>query len=55
MWMTDPEKDLTFIFLSAGLIEGFDHFRRLSDHADLAFASVKACGCVRRDNLVQMY
>lgn len=42
MWMTDPEKDLTFIFLSAGLIEGFDHFRRLSGHADLAIASITA-------------
>lgn len=41
MWMTDPEKDLTFIFLSSGLIEGFDHFQRLSDHADLAIASIK--------------
>lgn len=40
MWMTDPEKDLTFIFLSSGLIEGFDHFRRLSNHADLALASI---------------
>lgn len=41
MWMTDPEKDLTFIFLSSGLIEGFDHFQRLSGHADLVFAAIK--------------
>lgn len=40
MWVSDPEKDLTFIFLSAGMIEGFDHFRRLAGHADLAYAAI---------------
>lgn len=40
MWVTDQEKDLTFIFLSSGPIEGFDHFERLSGHADLVYAAI---------------
>lgn len=39
-WMIDPRRDLTFIFLSAGLVEGFDHPRRLQRLADLAIAAV---------------
>ena len=40
MWMIDPDRDLTFIFLSTGLLEGLHHFQRLSRLADLALASV---------------
>ena len=40
-WVIDIERDLTFIFLSAGFVEGFAHFRRLSRLADLAIAAVK--------------
>jgi CubicO group peptidase (beta-lactamase class C family) len=41
-WMIDFERDLTFIFLSAGFVEGFDHARRLSRFADLALAAVNS-------------
>lgn len=34
------ERDLTFIFLSAGLVEGFAHPKRLERLADLAIAAV---------------
>jgi CubicO group peptidase (beta-lactamase class C family) len=40
-WMVDPECDLTFIFLSAGFVEGMAHPQRLSRLADLAIAAVK--------------
>jgi CubicO group peptidase (beta-lactamase class C family) len=40
-WMVDTERDLTFVFLSAGFVEGFDHPRRLSKFADLALAAVR--------------
>lgn len=40
-WMVDTERDLTFIFLSAGLIEGMAHPERLSRLADLVIAAVK--------------
>ncbi|MFD2416514.1 serine hydrolase domain-containing protein [Amycolatopsis pigmentata] len=40
MWMIDPERDLTFIFLSAGLLEGLAHFTRLQRLSDLALAAV---------------
>lgn len=39
MWMVDPERDLTFVFLSAGLVEGLAHLQRLSRLADLALAA----------------
>lgn len=39
-WVVDTERDLTFIFLSAGFVEGFDHPRRLSRLADLAFDAI---------------
>ncbi|WCB36896.1 serine hydrolase domain-containing protein [Gordonia polyisoprenivorans] len=39
-WMVDPERDLTFVFLSAGFLEGLDHFARLQQLSDLALAAV---------------
>ncbi|WP_313514253.1 serine hydrolase domain-containing protein [Pseudomonas sp.] len=39
MWMIDPDRDLTFIFLSAGFIEGLAHFDRLRRLGDLALAA----------------
>jgi CubicO group peptidase (beta-lactamase class C family) len=39
MWMVDPERDLTFIFLSAGFIEGLAHVDRLRRLGDLALAA----------------
>jgi CubicO group peptidase (beta-lactamase class C family) len=38
MWLVDPERDLTFVFLSAGFIEGLAHFERLQTLSDLALA-----------------
>ena len=40
MWMVDPVRDLTFVFLSSGLLEGLNHFLRLRRLADLALAAV---------------
>jgi len=40
-WVIDTERDLTFIFLSAGFVEGLAHPRRLSRLADLAFAAIR--------------
>ena len=40
-WMVDTERDLTFIFLSAGFIEGHAHMMRVERHADLAIAALK--------------
>jgi len=40
MWMVDPDRDLTVVFLSAGLVEGLRHFRRLQRVNDLALAAV---------------
>ncbi|MFT3755706.1 MAG: serine hydrolase domain-containing protein [Pseudoxanthomonas sp.] len=40
-WMVDTERDLTFIFLSAGFMEGLAHPRRLERLADLAIAAIK--------------
>ena len=40
-WMIDTERDLTFIFLSAGFVEGMEHPRRLSRLTDLAIAAVR--------------
>lgn len=39
MWMVDPDRDLTFVFLSSGLLEGLNHFLRLHRLADLALAA----------------
>lgn len=39
MWLVDPKRDLTFIFLCAGFVEGLDHFKRLSRLSDLALAT----------------
>jgi CubicO group peptidase (beta-lactamase class C family) len=39
LWMVDPVRDLTFIYLSAGFIEGLAHMQRLQQVADLALAS----------------
>jgi CubicO group peptidase (beta-lactamase class C family) len=39
MWMVDPARDLTFVFLSAGFIEGLSHSQRLSRLSDLALAA----------------
>ncbi len=39
-WLVDTERDLTFILLSAGLVEGFAHPKRLERLADLAIAAV---------------
>lgn len=38
-WMVDPERDLTVVFLSSGLVEGLAHFERLQRIYDLALAS----------------
>lgn len=40
-WLIDTDRDLTFIFLSAGLIEGLAHPKRLSRLCDLAIAAVR--------------
>lgn len=42
LWMVDPARDLTFVFLSAGFIEGLDHLQRLCRLSDLALASCVA-------------
>ncbi|MER2507612.1 MAG: serine hydrolase domain-containing protein [Amaricoccus sp.] len=39
-WMYDPARDLTVIFLSAGLVEGFAHPKRLLVINDLAIAAL---------------
>lgn len=39
MWMVDPERQLTFIFLSCGFVEGLSHFARLRRLSDLALAA----------------
>lgn len=39
MWLVDPQRDLTFVFLSAGFIEGLAHFQRLCRLSDLAIAA----------------
>ena len=39
MWMIDPERDLTFVFLSSGMVEGLAHLERLSRLSDLALAT----------------
>lgn len=39
MWLVDPVRDITVIFLSAGFIEGLAHFQRLCRINDLAFSA----------------
>jgi CubicO group peptidase (beta-lactamase class C family) len=38
-WMVDPERDLTVVFLTSGLMQGLSHFKRLERINDLALAS----------------
>lgn len=40
MWMVDPERELTFVFLSSGLLEGLHHFQRLQRLSDLVLGAV---------------
>jgi len=40
-WLVDIDRDLTFIFLSAGLVEGLAHPERLSRLSDLAIAAIR--------------
>jgi CubicO group peptidase (beta-lactamase class C family) len=39
MYMVDPARDLTFVFLSAGFIDGLAHLQRLCRLSDLALAA----------------
>lgn len=39
MWMVDPDRDLTFVFLCAGLLDGLAHLQRLQRLSDLALAA----------------
>lgn len=39
MWWVDPVREITFVFLSAGFIEGLAHFERLCRLGDLVSAS----------------
>ena len=39
LWMVDPERELTFVFLSAGFLDGLDHMLRLQQLSDLALAA----------------
>ncbi|MFK0113347.1 serine hydrolase domain-containing protein [Streptomyces sp. NPDC091217] len=39
MYMVDPERELTFVFLGAGLSEGLGHFEDMSRLNDLALAT----------------
>lgn len=39
MWMVDPERQLTFVFLSCGFVDGLSHFARLRRLSDLALAA----------------
>jgi CubicO group peptidase (beta-lactamase class C family) len=40
-WMVDPDRELTVIFLSAGMLEGLRHMQRLQRVNDLALAAVR--------------
>lgn len=40
LFMVDPARELTFVFLAAGLMEGLGHFQRLQRLSDLALAAV---------------
>ncbi|MCP1712328.1 CubicO group peptidase (beta-lactamase class C family) [Kerstersia gyiorum] len=39
LWMVDPERELSFVFLGAGVIEGLAHTERLSRLSDLVTAA----------------
>lgn len=39
MWMVDPQRELSFVFLSAGVIEGLAHIERLSRLSDRVLAA----------------
>lgn len=39
LFMVDPARELTFVFLAAGLMEGLGHFERLQRLSDLALAA----------------
>lgn len=39
MWIVDPARDLTFVFLSSGFMEELVHFERFSRLSDLALAA----------------
>jgi CubicO group peptidase (beta-lactamase class C family) len=39
-FVVDPDRDLTFVFLSAGFVEGLGHFARMQRLSDLAIACV---------------
>lgn len=39
LFMVDPERELTLVFLTAGLMEGLGHFQRLQRISDLALAA----------------
>jgi CubicO group peptidase (beta-lactamase class C family) len=41
-WLVDTDRDLTFIFLSAGLVEGLKHPERLSRLSDLAITAIRS-------------
>lgn len=40
MFLIDPTRDLTFVYLTAGMMEGLAHFARLQRLSDLAIAAV---------------
>ena len=40
MFLVDPERELTMVFLSAGLLEGLNHFVRSQRLSDMAIAAV---------------
>lgn len=41
MWMIDPEREITVIFLSNGFVEGLEHFERCSQINDLALSCLE--------------
>jgi hypothetical protein len=42
MFLIDPTRDLTFVYLTAGMMEGLAHFARLQRLSNLAIAAVSA-------------
>ena len=41
MWMVDPERELTLVFISAGFIDRLPHMKRLQTLSDLVLAACK--------------
>lgn len=41
LWMVDPQRDLSFVFLSAGVVEGLAHIERLSCLSDRVVAACR--------------